>query len=191
MIVSFSDLDLTQKQLYFKLNNAFLFHEEISNDATRLSGIYVIYSEQLCLYVGQSKNLASRIATHLKGKYEIDNVSIKIYLPECNGYGEEFYEKSSDLQREILLLNESYFIKKLKPIENIIADHSIDINPLSAFKAIRDDWPPNIEIDKNSLDYVVSSESIDIDHLFNNTNISLTDYIEDYYSVTEYLKSVK
>lgn len=93
-----------QKHLYFEINRVF---EE------RVKGIYSIYKDDICLYVGQSKNLASRIATHLKGKYEnCDRVDVFVDIEETD---------------ELLKL-EKYMIQKLKPIENVLADFTEELN---------------------------------------------------------------
>ena len=55
-----------QKDLFFQLD-----YEFKKIDENRLSGIYAIYKDDVCLYVGQSKNLSSRLATHLSGKYKL------------------------------------------------------------------------------------------------------------------------
>ena len=51
-----------QKELFYQLKP--LFGDE------NLMGLYAIYQGDLCVYVGQSKNMASRLATHLSGKYK-------------------------------------------------------------------------------------------------------------------------
>ena len=61
--------EFNQKVLYFKLNNT--FNLQVDSELNhKFSGIYAIFKDDICLYVGQSSNLASRIATHLKGKYK-------------------------------------------------------------------------------------------------------------------------
>lgn len=102
-----------QKELYFAMNKALTlqFNEQ------KIRGVYAIYKNNICLYVGQSSNVASRLATHLCGKYE-----------ECDRI--VIFE---DIEQTLdLIPSEKYLIQYLKPIENILADYSenIDINDL-------------------------------------------------------------
>lgn len=104
-----------QKELYFDIDRAF----RLNNDK-KISGIYVLFKNDICLYVGQSKNLSSRLATHLCGRYEsIDKVLI---YQDFDSEGEE--------NDDILNYSEKFAIKHFKPIENILADFTdeIDIN---------------------------------------------------------------
>ena len=41
-----------------------------SNGLIKTIGVYTIYNDDICVYVGQSKNIASRLATHLSGRYK-------------------------------------------------------------------------------------------------------------------------
>lgn len=104
-----------QKELYFDIDRVF----RLNNDK-KISGIYVLFKNDICLYVGQSKNLSSRLATHLCGRYEsVDKVLIyQDFDSEC--------EDNDD----ILNYSEKFAIKYFKPIENILADFTeeIDIN---------------------------------------------------------------
>ncbi len=59
-------LDIDQKELYFKLVEIFNLESIVRY---RYSGVYAIYKNTKCLYIGMSTNFASRIATHLRGKY--------------------------------------------------------------------------------------------------------------------------
>ena len=83
--------------------------------------VFMFYlKNDICLYVGQSKNLSSRLATHLCGRYEsIDKVLI---YQDFDSEGEE--------NDDILNYSEKFAIKHFKPIENILADFTdeIDIN---------------------------------------------------------------
>jgi len=113
--------DLSQKVLYFKLNNSFNMDTDIEKNI-KFSGIYAIYSNDICLYVGQSNNLASRLATHLKGKYSKD---INIYAWDIQDIGFGNYFDRNECSRKAVLDNcEQWFMKQLKPIENINIDFS-------------------------------------------------------------------
>lgn len=98
-----------QKDLYFKIQNV------ISYQNGRVYGIYAIFKDDLCVYVGQSSNLASRIATHLSGKYK-NATRIDLFL---NG---------DSCSKERLLNSERYAINKLEPTDNIIVDYDSCIN---------------------------------------------------------------
>ena len=128
MICKFNVMDCTQKELYFKISNAI----SLENKEATISGIYAIYKNNVCLYVGQSKNLASRISTHLSGKYKEADF---VYIINIKDIGFNDFKQRCEISRKSILDNcEKYFIKILKPIENIIADFSIklddDMNPL-------------------------------------------------------------
>ena len=118
MLTSFCAID--SKDLYFKLNNSLLMSDPFVESPTlKVSGLYAIYKNNICLYVGQSKNLASRLSTHLTGKYEnCDHVEV-FYISENH---EDFYSKQASSQKEILEHNEKYLINLLKPIENIMVE---------------------------------------------------------------------
>ena len=96
-----------QKELYFQLKSI------IDNNSTKARGIYAIFQDDLCVYVGQSKNISSRTATHLKGRYH-NCTSVKLWLD---------YEDMEDL-----IPSEKFAIQQLKPTENIIADYSEKID---------------------------------------------------------------
>lgn len=127
-----------QKTLYFKLNNSFNMNiQECENH--KIAGIYAIYKEDVCLYVGQSKNMASRIATHLKGKYK-SATDIFIWRVEDIGFP-DFIGKNIDAQNEILNNCENWLMSKLKPIENLIIDMDF---------TLKENQIPYIEFDKKS-----------------------------------------
>ncbi len=105
-----------QRQLYFDLKWMF----QKSNGLTKTIGVYAIYNDDICVYVGQSKNIASRLATHLSGRYK---KATKILVFE-----DLEYVTSPESDTKMLIETEKYLIKKLSPIENILADHTIEIN---------------------------------------------------------------
>ena len=117
-------LEMSQKVLYFKLNNSFNM-EIIKEENTKLSGIYAIFKDSICLYVGQSKNLASRIATHLKGKYENADY-VCVWNIEHIGFPNFYYEDNQS-QTHILDNAEKFIMKELKPIENILIDFNFEL----------------------------------------------------------------
>ena len=94
---------LEQKELFFDLKS------KMNKEYT--SGWYVIFKDDICLYVGQSNNLPSRIATHLKGKYSTAD-KILIY---------HSYEKKGASLDNI----EKYLMSIFKPIENVLVDFSL------------------------------------------------------------------
>jgi hypothetical protein len=96
-----------QKELFFQLDTEFK-----KNNDEKTAGIYVIYKDEICLYVGQSKNIASRLATHLSGKYK-----------GCSKILVFTIEDSSDN----LIPLEKFVIQKLKPIENVLADFTENV----------------------------------------------------------------
>ncbi len=116
--------EYSQKVAYFKLNNA--FNMDINSELNyKLAGIYAIYKDDICLYVGQSKNLASRLATHLKGKYK---ASTCIYLWNIEELGfSDFNIRDKQSQLSILENSEKYIMGKLKPIENILFDINFEL----------------------------------------------------------------
>ena len=127
-------LEMSQKVLYFKLNNSFNM-EIIKEENLKLAGIYAIFKDGICLYVGQSKNLASRIATHLKGKYENADY-VCVWNIEHIGFSNFYYEDTIN-QSHILDNAEKFIMKELKPIENILIDFNFesedDKTPLISF----------------------------------------------------------
>jgi len=108
MFVKFRHDTLEQKTLFYKLANAFnMENDSIKNE--KVCGIYAIFHNDLCLYVGQSKNMASRLATHIKGKY---GKATDIYV------WSELEEDLDDAEKSKM----SFF----KPIENVLIDMSCD-----------------------------------------------------------------
>jgi predicted GIY-YIG superfamily endonuclease len=123
MVCQFDIKELKQKMLYYKIQNT--FNIENSNTHT-YAGIYVIIKNDYPVYVGQSKNLASRIATHLKGKYAEADMILAFDVREL-GWA-DFHSKNTTSKQEILNNAEKYIIKVLKPTENIIVDFDFELN---------------------------------------------------------------
>lgn len=150
--------EFEQKVLYYKLNNSFNMNL-ISELNYKIAGVYAIYKDDICLYVGQSRNLASRIATHLRGKYE--NCT-NIYVWDIQEIGfKQFRGLIKDIQEQVLIRTEKFFMSKLKPIENldIDMDYKDGWKPLVCFESssnytiqlvdrdlrITDNYPHNLE----------------------------------------------
>jgi predicted GIY-YIG superfamily endonuclease len=105
------------KMLYFKLSSSFQIIEEKSSATYKFAGIYAIYKDDICYYIGQSKNLASRLSQHINGKYSgVDRVVI--FTPWINDVN--FYDQKKEVQKIILEQNEMTLMRMLKPIENLI-----------------------------------------------------------------------
>ncbi len=99
--MNFSEMfEKDQKKLFLGLRNAFSYCNEDDN----LPGIYLITNKNNDLmYIGQSKNIASRLSTHLSGKYQKSHL---VYILSC--------------PKEYLLDVENLLINTLKPIDNIL-----------------------------------------------------------------------
>lgn len=107
--------DENYKSLYISLSKSF---KRLDNDVQdKISGIYFIYNDNReLMYIGQSKNIASRLTTHIRGKYRN---AYKISVINLD------YMESSYLDSI-----ERFLITKLKPIDNIMVDEKYDINHL-------------------------------------------------------------
>lgn len=98
-----------QKELFFQIKSEL----KKSDNEDKICGVYAIFKDNICLYVGQSKNISSRIATHLCGKYaECDKVLI--------------YKSLEDVEFD-LIPTEKFAMSILKPIENVLIDFTEDI----------------------------------------------------------------
>ena len=98
----------SQRELFSQLNHSMI----IESDEKTIKGVYIIFKDNVCVYVGQSSNVASRLATHLSGKYKNAN---EIFV----------FENAND---EDLIITEKYCIQKLQPIENLRVDFDEKIN---------------------------------------------------------------
>ena len=111
--------DIDPKDFYFKLNNSFqITSTEYQSPTVKFAGLYAIYKNNTCYYVGQSQNLASRICQHINGKYASAD-RVEIFLVRANGF-DDFHARSKESRKVILESNESNLIKILKPIENLM-----------------------------------------------------------------------
>lgn len=146
MFTTFQKSDLDSKQLYFKLNNSLqICSNENQSPTLKFAGLYAIFKNGVCYYVGQSQNLSSRISQHITGKYsEAD--TIVVYFATSNGFP-DFYDRGKEVRKGILEGNEMYLIKMFKPIENLITPDS-DFNlPLEK----QFDWFKYLESDDECL----------------------------------------
>lgn len=141
--------EFEQKVLYFKLNNSFNMNL-VSTKDYKIAGIYAIYRDDLCLYVGQSKNLASRLATHLKGKYE-NCTNIYVWNIEEIGFS-EFRTYIKDIQEQIIIRCEKYLMSILKPIENLDIDMSFHL---------KDGFKPSFNFSSSSC-YTIQNDCSDL-----------------------------
>lgn len=133
-----------QKELFFKLKTSLCMND---NYESKIEGLYVIFKDDVCLYVGQSKNIASRLATHLSGAYNTAD-KILVYID---------YEENYDLTE-----SEKWLIQYFKPIENKLIDYSekIDIHKIFAMfynyekeapLSIENNWEFRIDVGKHEL----------------------------------------
>ena len=105
MIASF-ERPQESKPLYFNLNNSFHLSNISCSETYKIAGIYALFMGGVCYYVGQSKNIPSRLSTHLTGKYKLVD-EIHIYL--AGEYGlEDFYLYSKADQTTLLESNEMF-----------------------------------------------------------------------------------
>lgn len=139
MILNFSTSGLNSKGLYFKLNNALqLADYTYCSKQYKFAGLYSIYKNNVCLYVGQSQNLCSRIATHLTGRYATAD-RIDLFTAVGNGF-DDFYDRSKESRKGILERNELKLINELNPIENIIVDREIECTEMQLFESIAEKY---------------------------------------------------
>lgn len=108
----------SSKELYFKLSNSLQIFSPVITKHYKIHGVYAIYKGDVCYYVGQSKNLPSRISTHLCGKYALAD-RVELFFVDGDFFP-DYMELSKDKQKSILETSESYLIDKLKPVENIL-----------------------------------------------------------------------
>jgi hypothetical protein len=136
MFTSFNASEISEKELYCKLSSSFqiaCFEDQSVN--FRFTGLYAIFKNGICYYVGQSQNLASRICQHLSGKYKSAD-QILILTPQKNGFS-DFFSRDKQTRKEILEYNESILIKKIRPIENLLTP-SVDMIEEKTFECLID-----------------------------------------------------
>lgn len=134
MIASF-DRPGESKEIYFALSNSFQLANPLISKTYKIAGLYAIYAKDICLYAGQSKNIPSRLSTHLTGRYNIAD-RVDVYFI-CQDAFSDFYERSKKIQTIVLEINEKKLINLLNPTENIIVDRS-DIDDSYLFCSLSD-----------------------------------------------------
>lgn len=128
-MLSLFECERESKQLFFKLNNSLQLLSPRSSSTYKIAGIYAIYKGDVCHYVGQSKNLPSRLATHLCGKYKDADLVKLFFAGEYCGHTDSecpFYEWSKHDQTEALEANEALCISLFEPIENIYIPDKVE-----------------------------------------------------------------
>lgn len=120
MYLHFSIQDVEQKELFFKLSNALSLADSFPSDKGKHAGIYSISKKGIVVYVGYSQNLASRLATHIRGKYS-GETKILLFSPLDHGFS-DFYSRNTISRKAILENNEKELMAALKPTENINID---------------------------------------------------------------------
>lgn len=153
----------SQKELFFQLSHAMT----IERSEKVIKGVYAIFKNGICLYVGQSSNVPSRLATHLSGKYK--NVD-KIFI----------FEQTNN---EDLIINEKYCIQKLKPIENILVDYDEAINIEDLFDNFHD-------LEKGAYEDILDYYEFFIINDDKNIFISTADLQPDLYCINNTIKDL-
>lgn len=148
MIASF-DRPETSKEIYFALSNSFQLANPLKSPTYKIAGLYALYKGDVCLYVGQSKNVPSRLSTHLTGRYECAT-RLEVYFV-CECVFEGFWSEDKVNQKKILENNENHLINKLKPTENIMVDRG-QIKNKDLFLRLFEDNNPDlyVSLDKHS-----------------------------------------
>lgn len=184
------------KALYFRINSSLNLLDTPLSPTFKLPGVYAIFKQDTCFYVGQSKNVASRLATHITGKYKKAD-KIIIFPPageECGCL--EFYDLTTENQSHILRLNESILIDRLKPIENILTEYNSDNTydfVFDIFEAYNDciesviQYAP-VQILLDDLNILVQ-DGVLYQDLYMIPYEYITDFVEEQRQITEFLAS--
>ena len=116
MLVADIEMKKEQRELYFQLKTLMEYDSTVE---TKGAWVYVIMNKDTIVYIGQTKNLPSRLATHLSknGKYRGDGVEISCFMIDDEYSGEKDFH----------LLVEKIMISRWTPSDNIIADASKSI----------------------------------------------------------------
>ena len=128
MYVEFKNNKLAQDQLYYKLNAIFSLED---NSNVKKAGIYALFDDDICLYVGKSKNLASRLATHLSGRYELIDEAFFWTIQDLGYLDFSSYDEAK--QDAILDNAEQYLMSVLHPTENLLIDHKKKFTEIPTF----------------------------------------------------------
>lgn len=116
MFSTFNIEGLDQRQLFYKLRSAFSLLD-FQVDSDRKAGIYAIFTDDICNYIGMSQNLASRLSQHLSAKYE-SCTEVLIFDPCQNGF-DDFFDWNEEARKAILGVNEKEMMTIFKPTENL------------------------------------------------------------------------
>lgn len=152
---------LDQKTLYFKINSCLNLESE---NEKRIAGVYAIFKDDICLYVGQSKNLASRATSHILGKYSNCDYIKLIDITDVGFVN--FWDRSEPSRQSVLNNAEITLMQILKPIENVITDytkkipdnHKPDFFESASFVIdCRDAQYGNITITSDTSDIIIDS----------------------------------
>lgn len=133
------------RSTYFNLSNSLNINcISLASKTLKYSGLYAIYNGDVCVYVGQSQNISSRITQHIFGRYS-SATKIYIFLASFDN-GMDFNSLSKTDRKTIIEYNEWLLIKKLKPTENL---------RISKQDSFTDDLPKmSLFHDDDVLDYV-------------------------------------
>ena len=136
-MLSIFHLSDTNRQLYFNLNSSIQLLDPPMSSKYKIPGLYSIYKNNICLYVGQSGHLPSRISDHITGRY-CDFDFIRLYFVDVDGFS-DFFERPEDCQRQILENNEAELLSILKPIENLAFDRDSKRHENLLFDGLNDE----------------------------------------------------
>jgi len=188
MLANFTKPD-TSKELYFRLSNAFRLSDIYCSSTCKYSGVYAIYKESVCYYVGQSSNMPSRLSTHLTGKYSAAD-EIRLYMPSEFDYFSDFYSERKESQIQILEENENHCINRFSPVENILVNREKDTYYKFLFANLTGDTTnPETDLTIHQNEYgllCVVDSTIEAWHL---PSPIIDPFIHEMESVNDYLRS--
>ena len=158
MLAHFSIQDIEQKELFFKISNSLsLLNRDMLKNG-KMSGLYLIIKDKYPVYAGQSKNIASRLATHLRGKYQECDY-IVIFPVTTNGFS-DFYDRDESSQKDILLANEKLLMSTFKPTENIMIDmdFNLDEEKSMCWKSLINTAPESVNNIEDLINFLMDNE---------------------------------
>ena len=102
----------------WRINNPNKFKESQYNWRYQVKGVYGIFEDGLCLYVGESKRLRDRLIDHkrwIKNPYVAPKTNTKLYLnlSQHTNYVMGILEQTDNHKER-----EQFYINKLKPMYN-------------------------------------------------------------------------
>ena len=157
------------KLLYSSISNAFKnLNKEYNN---KISGVYIIYNKnQDVVYVGQSKNIASRITTHMRGKYK-KSYKIDVFPLDY-------------VDDEQITSFERFLITKLKPIDNVMVEQTY--NPIDVESILLHEDIETLE-DKEIIELLIPCFCV----FPNNKFIVKGDFLSSLYILTNAIKETE